>query len=147
MNIYLLNVTNAGEPSGIPATAMAILRIRVRNRNMPKPLPKALLTGEWLSELGFVPRALLIAISEPGRITFQLQDGIKKCKDLRLVCQGQMEMIQVRETVGYGKLYPYITVPVSCLRNAGFTFGDALLVSCEHDIIILEKLNLEALGL
>ena len=130
----------------LPHTAITIVRIRARNLPSGKSNPRVLFTGDWLSESGFMPKTLLIAISEPGRITFQPRDGIRKCSDLRIAYQSRMEMIQVRETSGHGKPYSYITVPVSCLRKAGFTFGDELLVSCEHDVITLQRLDFEALG-
>jgi len=64
---------------------------------------------------------------------------------VRSARHNKMKLLQVREVSTRGKLYPYIALPVSCLGKAGFGIGDAILATCSHGGIKLQKLENEHL--
>jgi len=126
----------------LPPTTKAALRIRVCHR-LDKLRIKAQLAGDWLLGFGFTPKTSVVAISEPGKIVFEI---IERLSDFCFSQQYKMELIQVRETYDHEKMYPYISVPVSCLHKALFPPGDMLLVSCGPGCITLQRPDFEALG-
>jgi hypothetical protein len=119
-----------------------------KNQYTGNPYPKLQLFGTWLTELGFMLNASATTLSEPGRITLQLRDeGAEKYADLvRFARQNNMKLAQVREKNISGKVYPYITIPVSNIDKAGLTSGDTLLVSCAYGFINLRKFDFDNPG-
>jgi hypothetical protein len=127
----------------LPAMAKVIIVTSVKNQDTGNLDPKVWLVGNWLSEFGFAPEIPVVSISEPGKISFGI---IEKYSDLCFSSQSKMKLIQVHKTRDWGKRYPYMRAPNSCLNNAGFTIGDVLFAYCEHGIITLRKLDFEGLG-
>jgi len=127
----------------LPEMAKTVIVTSVKNQDTGKPDPKVWLIGDWLPDFGFTPEMPVAAISEPGQISFGI---IERCGDLCLSSQNTMKLIQVHKTRDWGKGYPYMRAPNSCLDKAGFIIGDVLLVSCEYGIITLRKLDFEGLG-
>jgi len=126
----------------LPSNIKDVIRIRVWHQ-LDKLRLKAQLAGDWLLGLGFTPKTSVAAISMPGQITFEIIDRLS---DLYFSHQTKIELLQVRETYNYEKLYPYITIPIPCLHKALFPPGDTLLASCEPGIITLQRPDFEALG-
>ena len=74
----------------LPATAKAVLRISVRGQP-GRPRPKAQLAGDWLPGSGFTPNTPVVAISEPGRVTFEI---VERLSDYCFSAQNKIKLIQ-----------------------------------------------------
>jgi hypothetical protein len=124
----------------------AVKVVHMKNRTKDEnSMQKLNLTGEWLSELGFIPDVLLTAYSEKGCITFTLQnEGIEKYKELvRFARKNKMKLLQVSTMIACGKRIPRIEITDVCLYNAGINAYEPLLAFCKHSLIKLQKLHMD----
>jgi len=108
--------------------------------------PKIRLFGQWMTDVGFVPDALATAKSEPGTITFTLQnEGIESYRELvKYARERNLKLFQVNRE--HRKPGPYIWVMGQCLSKAGFGIGDVLMAVYEYGLIKLQKLDFAELG-
>ena len=107
--------------------------------------PKSrMLCGNWLTEIGFVPDAIMTVSAEPGKITLSLRNnGIENYAGLvKYARANNMRVVQVMKKT---KLI-CIAIPDLCLNKAGFTMEDPFYTQYDHGVITLSKLNFEALG-
>ena len=132
----------------LPDTMRVIYMTSIKDQYTGRQAPTVKLIGEWLPGFGFTPDALATVEAEPGCITFTLRDdGFEKYGELvRFARQNKMKLIQVLTSPTRGKRYPYIRITGSGVDRAGFMPGDALLASCEHGLIKLQKLDFQKLG-
>jgi len=120
----------------------------IKDNRTGAPITKIRLTGEWLTQFGFVPDALLTAAFEEGAAAFELKDeGIDKYSALvRYARENKLKLLQVKTAPGRNGLFPYIMLTGSCLDKAGFSPGDELLATCEKGLIKLQKPGDAGLG-
>ena len=104
--------------------------------------PRVFFSGTWLTELGFVQDALATISSEPGIMTFKLQDNDVEYRALvKYARKNRMQLLQVKKMSD-----PAIEVEGMCVEKSGFEVDDICSVHYEHGLIRLEKLDAEQLG-
>ena len=121
----------------IPATS-------IREKRTGMPVPKVTLCGDWLSGIGFIPDALVIAAAEPGIITFKLQDNdiSNHTALVKYARQNKAKLLQVRKQ----KQSPIIGMTGQVVDRAGFAPDDVFIADYEYGTIKLRKLDFKQLG-
>ena len=134
----------------LPPMTKVIHVIRVQYRPTTKPQARIQITGDFLTELGFMPESLVAVASSPGSISFTLHsndDGIESYSELvRHARKNDLKLIHVRESPVNRKLKTNITITGFLVDKAGFIFDDAIIAACEPGFIKLQRLDAKALG-
>ena len=111
--------------------------------------PKVCLIGAWLSEMGFEPDSLVMAIPENNGMSFTLCDeNIKKYSDLVKIAKEQNgKLIQIILMSHKGKKSPTLNTTGNYIYNGGLEIGDNIVVRYEYGSIKIRKINPQKLGL
>jgi hypothetical protein len=122
MNIQLLSVSNAGAA--------------------PDRRPSLRFYGFWLSQMGFVPGALVKAIPEPGGMEFTLHNEyIFSYSELdSLARKHGGKLIQVSYPDARKILGPALAASGRFVHHAGFDIGDALIARYDYGLIQVRKI-------
>jgi len=123
MNIHVLTVTNKGSAS--------------------KPSPGIYFSGKWLTEIGFIPGALVQSIPEPGGVAFTLcNEDIRSYSELDTATRERGgKLIQLSYTYGKKCPFPHLTTMGQYLqKDAGLGFGDSLIAHYAPGVIQVRKL-------
>ena len=122
MNIHLVSITNNGAASS--------------------RRPGFSLCADWLPDMGFIPGALVQALPEPNGMIFNLcNENISSYSDLFNSTQDKGgKLIQSCQANIKDRITPVLAVSGQLIYDAGFTFGDALIVHYEHGVIRARKL-------
>lgn len=104
----------------------------INDKHMTKRVPKIKFPGHWLSEIGFVWDSLVLAVSEPGKLTFTYQgEGLKRYTELvSFARQNNAKLIQIRKRFTHNQPIPEISITGEFLERAGFGLDDVLLACC-----------------
>ena len=106
------------------------------------------LSGGWLTESGFLPDTVALTLSEPGRIVVKKHGGASTLSDyaglVRFARQNKMKIIQFHHNAN--SKAPGVNISGSCVDKAGFASGDVLVAYYEHDLIVIQRLDLGKLG-
>jgi hypothetical protein len=106
-------------------------------------IPAVLLTGAWLSDIGFEP-GTPVAVA-PGSDCITLTARHKSggyIEDVKFARQNKMQLIQVVAHKGA----PRIRIKGLCAYRAGFTLGDIFAASYEYGLIKLQKFDPQRFG-
>ena len=128
------------------------LRIIITTHNTRKytadPIPKVRLCGEWLNDIGFKIGAVATAETEQDAITLKLQAEGEYSALLKYARGRKLKLIQVSKDPHNRKEVPQPVIGItgSCVDKADFDTGDMLVVTYQHGIIRLQKLNPAVLG-
>ena len=97
--------------------------------------PCVSIATDWLAEMGFVPRALVEVMPEPGGVSFILRDeNIPKYSDLVYETKARGgKLVQVYAGPVLGAANP-------CLLAGGLSVGDHLIARYQHGLIQIRKL-------
>ena len=122
MNLQLLNVTNAGSE--------------------PDRRPGLRFYGHWLSEIGFVPGALVRVIPEPGGMKFTLHNEyIISYSELNSLARKHGgKLIQVSYPNAKKMSGPSLRANGRHLRLAGLDIGDEIIIQYDYGFIQARKL-------
>jgi hypothetical protein len=112
-----------------------------------EPALKIRLGGEWLNEYGFEEHQLVTVESSPNGLIIQLCDEIvKQYGSLKEYAnEHKFSLYRIREgRKSLGK--PCIELSGSCLDMAGFELDEIFSVNSEYGMIIVKKLDFEAIA-
>ena len=103
-----------------------------------------MICGSLLTDNGFIHYSLVAVSSEPGEITFLLQDqSVKTYRDVvKYARENKMNLMQVTNRAGVISL----RIPDLSLHKAGFSMSDSFIVHYDYGVITLKKPDYEALG-
>lgn len=110
--------------------------------------PKICLIGSWLSEMGFEPDSLVMAMPEQDGMTFTLcNENIKKYSELVKSAKEQNgKLMQIILMSHKGKKFPTLVTTGSYITSKGLEIGDSLVVRYEYGFIKIRKIDLTRFG-
>jgi len=114
---------------------MRLHLLSIRQNQGAYKSPCISISTDWLAGMGFVLRALVEVMPEPGGVSFVLRDeNIPKYSDLvRDVKARGGKLVQVNKG-------PVLWVANSCLLDGGLSVGDHMIARYEHGLIQIRKL-------
>jgi len=104
--------------------------------------PRLQFCGEWITEMGFVPGALVQALPEPGGFVFNLCNENVNYSGLYNSTK-EMGGGLIRVYCADAKLHksPTFVTTGRYILDGGLCFGDALVAKCEYGRIRVRKVN------
>ena len=114
-----------------------------------KPRPRISFFGDWLSDIGFVPGALVQVLPVPEGIDFRLCDeDIQSYSELSNNTREQGgNLFKVFRAKGKTHRGATLVISGRYIYTAGLTYGDSLIVQYFQGIIKVRKIDPRKLGL
>jgi len=136
------------DPAKLGFKNLRIITVSYITRKYTKEIiPKVLICGDWLNDIGFKIDTLMTVSSAPGIMTLDLQEIVEYRALMKYVREHKLKIAQVyKEPKDREEPRPCIGITGACVDKAGFKPGDILAASYGNGIIKLQTLDFDKLG-